>query len=371
MRNKSRFVYVAAIAVMALAFAACSSSTEPELTLEDLIAQLQIQLGATNTGGGSASSAFAGAPRTNNQDPRFQTPPTENMFQVRGPNTNVFGPNWPIIDDIPITAEWASDEDLRMFWPYINEEQWPDLEVAGGVRFGNTWIVFPEGGNPNSWVAQHTEWIRSPHERTGTIYPLIPKLLGPEPCADCPVGQFIAGPSRHVPDIPLYQRRTVIKWFRWGDMSPWVWPDDGGGGGGGDGEGENEPVLTEAHVYILGLSAELEGGTQVDFPLEVGDVDLMTLDGQVKEVVDSEVPRGTFNNVKFVVDEARSFVVVDGEQLPLLIGERTVTVVGPFVVGDEPITTITLQFDVMESLTDNGDGTWTLNPVITVIVTTG
>jgi len=367
-RTRSSWIFVAAVAVMALSFSGCSSSTEPTLTLDDLIAQLQIQLAATGTGGsGAVAGTAAERGATAGQDPRFTTPPTDSQIRVLGPNTNIFTPLWPIIEDIPILGRW-DDEWMTLWWPYIDDGRWPDLEVAGGVRFGNTWVVYPAGGDPNNWVAQHSEWIRSPHERTGTTFPLIEKMLADHPCSDCPLGQLIAGPSRHTPDEPQYRRRTVIQWFRWGDMSPWVWDDEATPPGPGPTE---TPVLTEVHVYITGLSTVLAGGTQIDFPSEVGDVDLMTLDGQVRKVVDSEVPRGTFEHIRFTTDPSRDYVIYGGERKALVRAEPNITVVGPFTVGDGPITMVTLEFDVMASVSENADGSWTLTPQVTIIVTTG
>ena len=159
----------------------------------------------------------------------FESPPLESQFNVRGPVLNVFA--WPIIQDTPITAWWGSTigETMHMGWPGSDfpTDVWPDLEVAGGVRFGNTWVVYPAGGDPDNWVAQHTEWIRRPGEQTGTTYPFEEKLEASPPCHDCPIGQFITGPSRHVTDRPEYHRRTVIKWFRYSDLTPWIWEQGG------------------------------------------------------------------------------------------------------------------------------------------------
>lgn len=255
---------------------------------------------------------------------------------------------------------------MVLSWPDVfSRSVWPDLDVAGGTRYGNTWVVYPAGGDPNNWVAQHTEWVRRPGEVTGTVFPFEEKLEAREPCGNCPIGQFVAGPSRHVTNQPEYRRRTAIKWFRYSDMSPWVWR-----------QGNTNPPpggeeLEEVHVFIEGFRTELEDGTVIAFDEEIGDVDLMELRGKKLAVVDSQVPRGTFNDVAFTVDEARSFVVVGGDQRELKITDRTVVVQGPIVVGDAPITTVTLDLDLDASLRENANGSWTLAPVVVITVTIG
>ncbi len=365
-KQSSRFLVLALVALSLVVQGCSADPTEPELSLEDLLAQFQIEMAAKDNGGNFVSAFGTNAVRSTAV---FESPPTENQFKVLGPNLNVF--NWPIILDVPITARWqgSTGETMILSWPDIFDRSiWPDLDVAGGTRYGNTWVVYPAGGNPNDWVAQHTEWIRRPGENGGTTFPFRVKLEANQPCGNCPIGQFIAGPSRHVTDQPEYRRRTVIKWFRYSDMSPWVWQSGGPGPGPGP---TNGPVLEEVHVYVTGFRTELQGGTVIEFDEEIGDVDLMTLRGTTRKVVDADVPRGTFNDIKFDIDSSRSFVVVDGKQKQLHFQERTVTVVGPIIVGDQPITTVTVEFDLDASLSENSDGTWTLAPVLVVRVTTG
>ncbi len=359
--SPGRFFVLALLSLLLVAHGCSSDPTEAEITLEDLLAKFQVEMTST-AGGGNMGTSTTDAVRATSV---FESPPLESQFKVLGPNLNVF--NWPIIQDVPITARWqgSKGETMVLSWPDVFDRAvWPDLDVAGGTRYGNTWVVYPAGGNPNDWIAQHTEWIRRPGENSGTVFPFRAKLEANEPCDNCPIGQFIAGPSRHVTDQPEYRRRTVIKWFRYRDMSPWVWQT------GGPGPTSN-PVLEEVHVFITGFRAELESGTLLEFEDEIGDVDLMTLRGQTLKVVDADVPRGTFKDVRFDIDAARSFVVVGGEQKTLHFADRTVIVQGPIVVEDAPITTVTLDFDIDASLTENGDGTWTLAPVLVVTVTTG
>jgi hypothetical protein len=359
---------IAILALLGLAFVAqgCADDTPTEVSLDDLTAQFKIQMGA-NTGDGGAAAASAGyrAPSA------FEQEPSESQFTVLGPNLNVF--SWPIIQDTPINAHWGSSigETMYLSWPAsaFPTNIWPDLDVAGGVRYGNTWVVYPAGGNPNNWVAQHTEWVRRPGEQSGTTFPFEEKLEAREPCLDCPIGQFVAGPSRHVTNQPEFRRRTAIKWFRYRDLSPWVW-SEGGGGDDRAGDDETAPELQEVHVFIQKFTVKTENGTVITFNDVNRDIDLMTLRGQTIDVVDSEVPRGTFTDIEFNIDTTQSYVVVDGEQRTLNFATGTVVVEGPIIVGEAPITTVRLEFHIEDSVSENSNGTWTMAPVVVIAVTT-
>ncbi len=360
-----------ALAVIALSLAVhgCSSDpTEAEITLEDLLADLQVQM--TSSGGGQ----FAASTNATRTTSVFETQPSESQFTVLGPNLNVF--NWPIIQDVPITARWqgSTGETMVLSWPDVFDRSvWPDLDVAGGRRYGNTWVVYPAGGDPNNWIAQHTEWIRRPGEASGTVFPFEVKLEADEPCNECPIGQFIAGPSRHVTDQPEFRRRTVIKWFKYSDMSPWVWQSGPPGGPPPvPGPGPiGAPVLEEVHVFVKSVRTKLDDGTEIAFEDRNLDVDLLALRGNMLEVVNADVPRGTFTDVTVEIDPAQSFAVVDGERVTLHVTQGTVVVQGPIVIEEAPITTVTLDFDMDQSLSETGDGSWTLSPVVVLTITTG
>jgi hypothetical protein len=360
-----------ALITLALFAQGCSEDTPAEVSLDDLTAAFKIQMGA-NAGDGGAASAAAAFPAPN----AFEQEPSESQMRVLGPNVNVL--NWPIIQDTDIRAQWVGGDigdEIRTFWSpsAFPSNVWPELDVAGGERFGNMWVVYPSGNNDSVYWAQHLEWLRrAAGEDSGTTVPFDEKLEASRPCLNCPIGLFVAGPSRHVTDQPEYRRRTAIKWFRYRDLSAWVW-QDGGGGGGSDPEPEPEPEpeLQEVHVYVQKFVVQTDNGTVIQFDGVNRDIDLMTLRGQVLDVVDSEVPRGTFNDVEFFIDTTQSYVVVDGEQALLNFATGTVTVEGPIIVGDAPITTVRLVFNVEESLTMNSDGSWTMAPAVVIEVTTG
>jgi hypothetical protein len=350
------------IAVLAMSVQGCQETpTEPvTVTIEGLFSHLNIAMASTTSNGSTSRFSNGG------QDARFQTEPSPNQFNILGPNTNVLAADWPIIQQLPITARWLGDGEINLGWPAVSDTLWPDLEVAGSVRFGNTWFGYPAGGDPNDWIAQHSEWVRRPHEVAGTTFPLVVKLLANEPCSDCPVAHWLAGPSRHTPNDPQYRRKTPFEWFRYGDMSPWVWTNANTPGPTGP------PELTELHIFISGVTVLLADGTTLTFEDQIGDIELFALNGNPHQIANSAVPQGEFTSVSFVVDLAQSWVRAGGQVAVLNFGDPTIAVQGPWTVGTGSFTTVTLTIDIDASMTWNeADGSWTFAPVIVLTVTTG
>lgn len=354
-------VLMLGITVLAMSVQGCQETpTEPvTVIIEELFSHLNIALASTT----SASSTS----QANVTPPGFISPPLDNQIEVLGPNTNIFQPSWPVILDLPITGRWSGDE-MVLSWPDIFDRNvWPDLDVAGGTRYGNTWLIYFRNDNPNDPVAQHTEWIRRPGENTGTVFPLIEKLLAPEPCNMCPVAHLVAGPSRHTPDDPIYRRKTTRTWVLYGDQTPFTWPD-----AAPPGPPPGPPELTELHLFISGATVLLADGSTLTFEDQIGDIELFALNGNPHQIANSAVPQGEFTSVSFVVDPAQSWVRAGGQVAVLNFGDPTIAVQGPWTVGTGSFTTVTLTIDIDASMSWNeADGSWTFAPVIVLGVTTG
>lgn len=356
------------LAALALVAQGCTAETptEPEGSLEDALGGLQVLLTADSAGPEAAGSAFDGfQPAADGS----LTEPTGGEIEVPFPGTPaVF--SWPVVQDLPIHPSRQGGGSIHLSWPSVGTGTWPGYSDAGpssDLHFGNAWMIYRVG---NRWVAETVEWLRE-HERDGTVFHPHEKLTVGQPRNDEPVGFFIAGPSRHTPNREEYRRRTEPRWYRWGNLEEWVWeqeePDPPP-----DPEPDPEPpVLEEVHVWISGLSTELADGTRLTFNEDVGDVDLLSLDGTTVEMADVQIPTGTYLHIAFNLDPERSYVIEGGAQKPLSIPEEDVRVEGPFDVNPSAQTSVTLHFDTEASLTQGDDGSWSLNPVVEIDITGG
>ena len=124
--------------------------------------------------------------------------------------------------------------------------------------------------------------------------------------------------------------------------------------------------LSEVHVYITGVSTQVNGGVVLSMNQNFGDVDLLTIQDKTITVVNTEVPSATYEYVGFNLDESQSYVVESGVRKSLSIPNGSVKVEGPFVVTEGASTTVTLDFDAKKSLTHHSDGSWSMNPVVKV-----
>ena len=124
--------------------------------------------------------------------------------------------------------------------------------------------------------------------------------------------------------------------------------------------------LSEVHVYITGVSTQVNGGTVLSMHENFGDVELLALRGKTMTVVNTEIPSATYDYVGFNLEQNESYVIEDGVRKPLTIPNGSVRVNGPFVVTQGATTTVTLDFDAKKSLTHHSDGSWSMKPVVVV-----
>ena len=89
-------------------------------------------------------------------------------------------------------------------------------------------------------------------------------------------------------------------------------------------------------------------------------------------LVTLSVESGTYEFFQVDLDESGSYVVESGEEKPLQIPSTEIKVLGGFEVPEGEATTLLLDFDVDQSLVQEGNGEWLLKPVIVMQqVTTG
>lgn len=353
-RMPKSFLRIVTVLGLGLVLTACSSTPTEVVTLEDLIGQLSIQLASLtgNNGGISGSGGLPFSPAAMKlEEPKL------GQIHVPFPGTpQVF--QWPEVLDLRIIPRFDG-HDTVLSWPHVD---WPSFDILNPDQtyFGHSGLVYWAQGR---WNAISTEWLRDSRERQGVRYPFEEKFIEGQIRDGDPIAYFIAGPWRHSANEKRFQRRSKLKWYTWPSLKPFAWPEEP--------EEPKEPVvpvIEEVHVYILGFRTQLSGGTIVDFAIEVGDVDLLALRDKPLSVITAEVPAGTYDYVEFTVDPARSFLVIDGDQVPLGVPVQNVRVNGPFIVGHDLPTTITIEFDPDKSLTKNADGSYTLNMVVVLNV---
>ncbi|MFE3846338.1 DUF4382 domain-containing protein [Thermoplasmatota archaeon] len=86
----------------------------------------------------------------------------------------------------------------------------------------------------------------------------------------------------------------------------------------------------------------------------------------VKEVFDEEeLSAGWYTQIRLVVE--RALVTIDGVEYNLSIPSKNVKLISPFEIVANETTTLTLDFDVHESIHKTGNDKYIMNPMIKVI----
>ena len=127
--------------------------------------------------------------------------------------------------------------------------------------------------------------------------------------------------------------------------------------------------VSEINVYVTGLTIKKSDAPVQRIATDLGIVDLLTLQGTTKQLVDLGVPAGDYEFVQVELDQSRSNVVVKatGDIEPLKIASEQIKVLGGFTVPEGGDLAVTLDFKADESLNQLGNGDWLLTPVITQV----
>lgn len=125
--------------------------------------------------------------------------------------------------------------------------------------------------------------------------------------------------------------------------------------------------ISAVNVYIAGLKIKLADHPEESFAVDVGLVDLLTLQNSTVLLSEATVEAGEYEYVMVELDEQRSNVVVDSIQLPVRIPSEKVKVFGPFEVAEDGSTALTLDFDAAGSLMQLGNGDWLMTPIIILL----
>jgi len=125
--------------------------------------------------------------------------------------------------------------------------------------------------------------------------------------------------------------------------------------------------LSAVHVYVSGLTLKPSGSPVQRVASSVGTFELLSLQGTTKQLVDLEVPAGTYDFVQIDLDQSQSDVVEiadPGNPKPVQIASQEIKVLGGFTVPDGGELTVVFDFDLAKSIQHLGNGHWLITPVI-------
>ena len=130
--------------------------------------------------------------------------------------------------------------------------------------------------------------------------------------------------------------------------------------------------ITEALVTISGIEVHLAAGgnntTTAEWKMVVEESQTFDLVGirNVKEFLGSKnLSAGVYTQMRLHIDEA--FVTINGTQYDLKVPSESIKLVKGFRIIDGETTTLTLDFDVNESVHKTGSDKYIFQPTIVVI----
>jgi hypothetical protein len=126
--------------------------------------------------------------------------------------------------------------------------------------------------------------------------------------------------------------------------------------------------LSEVIVCIVGLAVKHAEHPVQSVSENLGEFDLLELQGTTRVLVTSRVPSGTYEYVQVDLDPSCSSVVEieTGQRKGLAIPNPQVRVVENLTLPEGRSTRVVLDFDADQSLVKQSDGEWLLEPVIVV-----
>lgn len=121
----------------------------------------------------------------------------------------------------------------------------------------------------------------------------------------------------------------------------------------------------EITVSTLEISKETDGtnATWITLNENVGTIDLLTLNnGRLQELGMKDLEAGTYNQIRFIVTEAR--VTVAGVDTVMHMASNSVKLTTPFTITEGITTELVIDFDAAHSITLTQGGTgYTMTPV--------
>jgi hypothetical protein len=138
----------------------------------------------------------------------------------------------------------------------------------------------------------------------------------------------------------------------------------------------DDPIDDVEEVRICFTSVTIkptDGPVQHRLPLELpvcdspeNPVDLLELQDDAIAFAGGVVEPGSYEFIHINIDEDKSYIVQSGEKKSLQVPSEEIKIVGGFSVGDDTVTTLTLDFDAKASLRLRGNGEWLLTPIVVI-----
>jgi hypothetical protein len=126
------------------------------------------------------------------------------------------------------------------------------------------------------------------------------------------------------------------------------------------------PDITSINVLVTGLKVKRVGEPERDFAVDVGTIDLLTLQDSSILLGSHPVEAGEYEYIMVELDEMHSSIVVGHLDMSLRIPSEKIKVLGPFEVDEDATTTVTLDFDALESVQQLGNGAWLMTPIVVI-----
>jgi len=124
--------------------------------------------------------------------------------------------------------------------------------------------------------------------------------------------------------------------------------------------------ITSINVLVTGLKVKRVGEPEQDFSIDVGSVDLLTLEDSSILLGSHAVEAGEYEYIMVELDEMHSSIVVGLLDMSLRIPSEKIKVLGSFEVSEGGTTTVTLDFDARDSVQQLGNGAWLMTPIIVI-----
>jgi hypothetical protein len=124
-------------------------------------------------------------------------------------------------------------------------------------------------------------------------------------------------------------------------------------------------TMSEVRVHYAGINQSGENGSWITIVNQSQTFDLVQLMNVTELFGTANLSAGWYTQIRLMVDQA--LVTIDGIQYDLEIPSKNVKLIRPFRVLDNETTTLTLDFDVHESVHETGSGEYIFNPTIKVI----